>query len=216
MHQLQSYLIPQDPRSKRKPKENPTGNGDDIEDARVQNFVRSLNSIISYSLPDPAWNNLVYGVFLELCRAIVTPPEKEETPEVEDGGSVVDEDEDKSITVGGDEHIYDGQRLSQQSFATVTDLGRDAIVYDDGTEVTSPEAMDGIDDFGAFKREAERMGTTEREQEEKTGRELIRNIPKEKARKKMLSLWAAMEKLGIGGNGRRGERVFAEVCFPDR
>ena len=73
---------------------------------------------------------------------------------MEDGGSVAEEDGDKGITVSGDEHIYDGQRLSQQIFATATDLGRNAIVYDDGTEVTSPEAIDGIDDIGAVKREA--------------------------------------------------------------
>ena len=85
---------------------------------------------------------------------------------MEDEGEAGDEGEDKNITVGGDEHIYDGQRLSQQSFATVTDLGSDAIVYDDGTEVTSSEAMEGIDDFGAPKREAEEMmGTTGGESE---------------------------------------------------
>ena len=41
------------------------------------------------------------------------------------------------------------------------------LLSDDGTEVTSPEAMDGISDFGALTQEAEEgMGTTEEREQE--------------------------------------------------
>lgn len=38
-----------------------------------------------------------------------------------------------------------------------------------------------------------------------------KRLSKVEARRKVLELWRAMEKLGVGGGGRRGEMVFAEA-----
>lgn len=74
---------------------------------------------------------------------------------MEDRYSTAAEDESKSIAGAGKEHIYHGQKLGQERFATMTDMRRDTIAYGDGTEVASPLAMDRIGDSGSLKREME-------------------------------------------------------------
>lgn len=157
----------------------------DDNDPRIKSFLRSLNAVISHSLPDPHWSNLVYTVFLDLCAwAVGLHQPSEDAMSQEDDATVKDDTETMIID---DDRTYD-----KLSFATETDLDGDSILVttDEGDHIV-PEDFDGMDDFTRYKNTP--------------------RGPKHDARRKVLRLWRDMEKLGIGGAGRRGERVFAEV-----
>ncbi|KAI5846684.1 hypothetical protein BZA05DRAFT_447326 [Tricharina praecox] len=153
-------------------------------DPRIRLFLRSLNSIMSYSLPDPAWSELVYTVFLELCGVSVgISMSEEEEAEEEEASTII-----SGNTTEADDAIYDRM---PQSFLTETDLDGDSIIAtDEGTPII-PAELDGLPDFDHYKKEPK--GT------------------QAEARRKVLKLWELMERIGVGGGGRRGERVFAEV-----
>lgn len=191
LYQLRSYLlISQADSSPRKTPRRATKKlGNVVEpssnDPRIRTFLRSLNSIISYSLPDPAWSELVYSVFLELCGLAVGLAGGAEKEAEDDDTNTVTSGEVSSVP---DDSLYDAV---PESFTTVTDLDGDIVVAMDEGDIIVPEKMDGMDDFEDFKRQPKGL--------------------KADARRKVLKLWEAMEKLGIGGGGRRGERVFAEV-----
>lgn len=198
LHQLRSYLVPSAKKRKSKKHLQVPSEEEGIDDPRIQSFVRSLNSIISYSLPDPAWGGLVYEVFLELCGiAVGLPVEGEDESDNDEDSDTVDHD----ATQKDEDVSFD---LSQQSYATVTDVDGDIIVDDDGNRLENVTDMDGINDFGEYKR----MDEEERQRKKKKAKQ---DKPREDARKKVLEIWSSMEKLGVGGGGRRGERVFAEV-----
>lgn len=203
LNQLKSYLVPSvKTERRRKSKKNlyvPGSEEEGNDDPRIQSFVRSLNSIISYSLPDPAWGGLVYSVFLELCGAAVGLPIGGENEGDENDSNTVVDDDDSAIQKEED-LSYQGVSLSQQSFATVTDVDGDIIV-DDGNHLGS--VLD-TDHFEEYKK----VGEEERQRKKM---KLKQEKPREDARKKVLEIWNSMEKLGVGGGGRRGERVFAEV-----
>lgn len=152
-------------------------------DPRVRAFVRSLNTIISYSLPDPAWTELVKPVLLDYCKIAVGITGHRDDEDEED-----EEDDETGYTVDDDRDIYD---MMPQSFSTETDLDGDIIVTNDEGDPIPVGRYDGLNDFTRFKQHPPDA--------------------RFEARKKVLSLWASMEKLGVGGGGRRGERVFAEV-----
>lgn len=201
LHQLKAYLVPSTrAERKRKSKKNlyvPGSEEEGSDDPRIQSFVRSLNSIISYSLPDPAWGGLVYSVFLELCGIAVGLPVEREKEDEDDSITAVDEGDS---TIQKEEDVsYQG--ASQQSFATVTDVDGDIIVDDDGNH------LGNVPDTSDFK-EYKKVGEEERQRRKM---KLKQEKPREDARKKVLEIWSSMEKLGVGGGGRRGERVFAEV-----
>jgi anaphase-promoting complex subunit 2 len=201
LHQLKSYLIPSKKRKSKKHLHVPSSEDDGNDDPRVQSFIRSLNSVISYSLPDPAWGSLVFAVFLELCGVSVgLSVKQDETSDTrdDDQDTVVDAGEASFNSEGS--LSYQGAGLSQLSFNTVTDVDGDIIIDDDGNCLGDVEEMDGINEFEKFKKIGEER--TRKRKEEK---------PREEARKKVLEIWGSMEKLGVGGGGRRGERVFAEV-----
>lgn len=155
----------------------------DNSDPRVRSFLRSLNSIISYSLPDPAWSELVYTVFLELCGVAVGISMSEEAAaNMEEASTIISEEGTEM------DDIYDKM---PQSFLTETDLDGDSIIATDEGNPIDPAVLDGIHDFERYKNE-----------------------PKGKqadASRNVLKLWGAMERISVGGGGRRGERVFAEV-----
>lgn len=202
LHQLKAYLVPSiKTERKRKPKKNlyvPGSEEEGNDDPRIQSFVRSLNSIISYSLPDPAWGGLVYSVFLELCGvAVGLPIEREKEDDENDSNTTVD---DNGSTIQKEEDVLH-QGASQQSFTTVTDVDGDIIVDDDGNHLGN--VLD-TDDFEEYKKVGE-------EERQRRRMKLKEEEPREDARKKVLEIWSSMEKLGVGGGGRRGERVFAEV-----
>lgn len=162
--------------------------------------MRSLNSIISYSLPDPAWGELVYSVFLELCGAAVgLPIERENDGDENDSNTVVDDDD--SAIQKEEDLSYEGVSLSQRSFATATDVDGDIIVDDDGNNLGRVLETDHFEEY-------KKVGEEERQRKKM---KLKQEKPREDARKKVLEIWNSMEKLGVGGGGRRGERVFAEV-----
>lgn len=154
-------------------------------DPRLKSFTRSLNAFISAALPDPAWSDLVYGVFMGLCSVVVGLPDSIEGMEDE-------MDEDSEVEVKdeegeSDDELYD----TMPSVSQRTDLDGDIIVTTDEGSPIQPEDFDGMEDFREFQR--------------------VVKGPRAEARRKVLLLWESMEKLGIGGGGRRGERVFAEV-----
>lgn len=225
MYQLKAYLVPSTrAEKKRKSKKHlhiPGSEDEGNDDPRVQSFVRSLNSVISYSLPDPAWGELVYVVFLELCGTAVGLPVGEDGEsndnEDNDQDTVIEDDGAGNTTFNSEDGLtYNGIRLSQQSFATVTDVDGDIIVDDDGVHLGRVEDMDGMNEFEEFKKMSD-------EREQTRTRKQRGEKPREGARKKVLDIWGSMEKLGVGGGGRRGERVFAEVSpylqvvlIPDR
>ncbi|KAI5820566.1 hypothetical protein BZA77DRAFT_341244 [Pyronema omphalodes] len=157
----------------------------DDNNPHIKTFLRSLNAVISHSLPDPHWSNLVYTVFLDLCAWAVGLHQPSEDAMSEDDDATVKDDTDAMVM--DDDRIYD-----KLSFITETDLDGDSILVttDEGDRII-PEEFDGIDDFARYKNTP--------------------RGPKHDARRKVLRLWRDMEKLGIGGAGRRGERVFAEV-----
>ena len=143
---------------------------------------------------------MVYAVFLELCGvAVGLSAGKGEPPSAgveannsgnDDGdGYYGDNPQEAPDELVEDDTLYD---MLPQSFATETDLDGDSIfvALDDG-DIIIPEEMDGIDDFERYKRQPKG--------------------PRADARRKVLKLWEDTEMLGIGGGGRRGERVFAEV-----
>jgi anaphase-promoting complex subunit 2 len=185
LYQFKTYLLPTTAAAEASPRKTPRRSTrkpapeEPVKDndPRVRAFLRSLNSLISYSLPDPAWSELVYTVLLDLCGVAVGIRGKE--PEHQEEDEVMTESDS----------IYD--RISQ-SFVTETDLDGDSIlVADDDGDIIVPEQLDGFADFEAYKA--------------------MPKGAKAEARRKVLKLWAAMEKLGVGGGGRRGERVFAEI-----
>lgn len=201
LHQLKAYLVPSARMErKRKSKKNlyvPGSEEEGNDDPRIQSFVRSLNSIISYSLPDPAWGGLVYSVFLELCGVAVGLPIEREKEGEDDSIAAVDDDDP---TIQKEEDVsYQG--ASQQSFATVTDVDGDIIVDDDRNHL---ENVPDTNNFEEYKEVGE-------EEAQRRKVKLKEEKPREDARKKVLEIWSSMEKLGVGGGGRRGERVFAEV-----
>jgi anaphase-promoting complex subunit 2 len=191
LYELKSYLlISQGDVSPRKTLRRSKKKGDTIKqmdnnDPRIRAFLRSLNSVISYSLPDPQWSELVYAVFLELCGIAVGLSVEEDATSQDDDTVTMASDEATEL----DDALYDEM---PQSFKTETDLDGDSIlVASDEGDIIIPAEMDGMDDFDQYKQQPKG--------------------PKADARRKVLQLWEDMEKLGIGGGGRRGERVFAEV-----
>ncbi|TGZ83868.1 hypothetical protein EX30DRAFT_315543 [Ascodesmis nigricans] len=154
---------------------------DDDKDPRVRAFTRTLNSLISHSLVDPGWSRLVYTVFLDLCGAAVGMPN---TAEGDEDKMSITEDNPED----GDEYGQISARLSQK-----IDPDGDIIVATDDASVIEPGQLRGNDDSQVSRNRSTPVGG------------------KSHARKKVLELWRLMENLGIGGAGRRGERVFAEV-----
>ena len=190
LYQLRTFLLPQVEASPRKtPKRRVKKKDVTVEvnrnDPRIRSFLRSLNSIMSYSLPDPAWSELVYTVFLELCGIAVgiSMSEEESEADGEEASTVVSGD----ITEA-DDSVYDRM---PQSFSTETDLDGDSIIATDDGHLIVPAELDGLPDFDQYKKEPK--GT------------------RADSRRKVLKLWESMERIGVGGGGRRGERVFAEV-----
>ncbi|RPA89792.1 hypothetical protein L873DRAFT_1849147 [Choiromyces venosus 120613-1] len=197
---LRTYIIPE--KKKGRARRN-LDSCDLSDDSKVQAFVKSLNSIISHSLPDPAWNKLVYEAFLELCGTAVGLPGDD------DGGDddyTVLYDEEGNDTMSRDEDVYHGMRLNQQSFVTETDCDGDIVVDDDGVAIGNLRDIDRIDEFGVYRQRAE-------EKAKKKRKKHLEAKSREKARKKFLDIWAAIQRLCVGGGGRRGERVFAEAHF---
>lgn len=202
LYQLKAHLVPSaKTERRRKSRKNlyvPGSEEDGNDDPRIQSFVRSLNSIISYSLPDPAWGGLVYSVFLELCGAAVGLPIERESDE-DDSNTVVDDDD--SVIQKEEDLSYQGASLSQRSFITATDVDGDILVDDDGNHLGN---VPDTNHFEEYKKVGE-------EEIQRKKMKLKQDKPREDARKKVLEIWSSMEKLGVGGGGRRGERVFAEV-----
>lgn len=194
LHQLKAYLVPSARMDrKRKSKKNlyvPGSEEEGNDDPRIQSFVRSLNSIISYSLPDPTWGGLVYSVFLELCGVAVGLPAEREKEEDEDDLNTIVDDND-SAAQKEEDVSYQDAGLSQQSFASATDVDGDIIVDDDGNPSGNVPDMD---DFEGYKK----MGEEERQRKKL---KLKHEKPREDARKKVLEIWSSMEKLGVGGEG---------------
>lgn len=207
LYQLKAHLVPSaKTERRRKSKKNlhvPGSEEEGNDDPRIQSFVRSLNSIISYSLPDPAWGGLVYSVFLELCGAAVGLPIERESGDEDDSNTVVDDD--GSVIQKEEDLSYQDARLSQRSFITATDVDGDILVDDDGNHLGSVPDTNHPEEY-------KKVGEEERQREKM---KLKQDKPREDARKKVLEIWSSMEKLGVGGGGRRGERVFAEVSVPN-
>ncbi|RPB00272.1 hypothetical protein L873DRAFT_1843064 [Choiromyces venosus 120613-1] len=105
-----------------------------------------------------------------------------------------------------EEDVYHDVRLSQQSFVTETDCGGDIVVDDDGVAIRNPRDMDGIDEVGVYTQRAEEKAKEKRKKR-------LEEKPREKCPNEGPGYWTAMGKLGVGGGGRRGERVFTEVKF---
>ncbi|KAI5776700.1 hypothetical protein EDC01DRAFT_791957 [Geopyxis carbonaria] len=201
LHQLKEYLLitPSDPSPRKTPKKGRKkvrAGGESAEsERRVKAFTKSLNSIISYSLPDPTWSDLVYRVMVQLCGMAVGFEDEDSDSEESESEEAVSEpgSTGSTIVMDDDDSIYDA---IPQSFRTETDLDGDIIVATDDGRPIIPHEMDGLSDFSDFR--ARRTNQA-------------RQGAKIEARKKVLELWEALETIGVGGGGRRGEKVFAEV-----
>ncbi|KAF8438297.1 hypothetical protein BGX38DRAFT_910752 [Terfezia claveryi] len=103
------------------------GEDGDVDEFALGRFVSSLNSVLSFSLRDPEWSRLVYGVFIEWCGCILNSPP----------GMAGDEE--------GDEGQEEQQGGEQAGVGDISSLDTPSIVIDDSI-IVDPEELTQIDD----------------------------------------------------------------------
>ena len=173
----------------------------DVDEAALGRFVSSLNSILSYSLRDPEWSRLVYEVFIEWCGCILNSPP----------GMAGDEENDESQ----EEH----QGEEQAGDGDISALGAPSIVIDDSIIVDSEEFTQIDDDMilntptptASHSRSRNQSRSPLRDLHPKSATPIKRTKKQIAAQASILTAWSHLQTLNLGGSGRRGERVFAEV-----
>lgn len=169
---------------------------DEVE-IKASTYTQELNSLISYQLEKGDWSNNVYQVFLHLCGVVlgVEDGEEDERADVEDSMRVDDEDDfdpDRSAFPSIDETVEAVIDISasQETISTMPDEDGDIHLSRPSTAPAS--VASDVDD-------------------KPYARALYPGKIQRRAKKKLLRIWATLQLLGLGGSGRRGERVFAEA-----
>ncbi|KAF8473513.1 hypothetical protein BDZ91DRAFT_845934 [Kalaharituber pfeilii] len=145
----------------------------DDDDPRLVKFIRALNAIVSYSLPDPQWSELVYDVFLEWCGVILNSPP----------GMADDEGEQDEREAGERQGSMQESKQKDEEDENRLGVPRGTLRHQSYTPSPSPTPRTGI---------------------ARTKKQIM-------AQAELLSAWSHLQTLNLGGGGRRGERVFAEV-----
>lgn len=164
----------------------------DVDEVALGKFVRGLNSILSYSLRDPEWSRLVYKVFIEWCGCILNSPPG----------------------LAGDDEDDEGQEEQQQPDTGTLDAP--SIVIDDSITVDSGEYTQPDDNMTLNTPAPTASHPQSRNQSRsplgpQTATHIKRTKKQIAAQASMLTAWSHLQTLNLGGSGRRGERVFAEV-----
>lgn len=174
----------------------------EVDEVALGKFVRTLNSIISYSLRDPEWSALVYEVFLEWCGCILNSPP----------GMAGEEDEDEK----GDQQEQDegGENSFTNAFG---DTQEDSIIIDstDSTQLDDTDILLTTPTPTQFRSSNPSRSPlapiTPLSTTTATATPPKRTKKQVAAQSSLLTAWSHLQKLSLGGSGRRGERVFAEV-----
>ncbi|KAL7272955.1 hypothetical protein RUND412_004214 [Rhizina undulata] len=169
---LKTYLLPSSPIKQKRKIRKRADDDDGNDDLRVQNFKHCFNTIVSYSLPDPAWSNLVYTVLLDLCGAAVGLPDQDGTAENKETDEMDMEDS------------FEAEAKEAEALERMA--AEDTEFFDeDSTQ---------IDDSYLVHKDPKIASQQKLENTEKKKRDA--------AREKVLETWSAMEKLGVGGGRR--------------
>ncbi|RPB29160.1 hypothetical protein L211DRAFT_260280 [Terfezia boudieri ATCC MYA-4762] len=173
----------------------------DVDEFALGRFVSSLNSVLSFSLRDPEWSRLVYEVFIEWCGCILNSPP----------GMAGDEEDDE----GQEEQ----QGEEQPSDGDISSLDTPSIIIDDSI-IADPEELTQIDDdmllntptsTASHSRSRNQSRFPLGDLYSKTAAPIKRTKKQIAAQASLLTAWSHLQTLNLGGSGRRGERVFAEV-----
>lgn len=172
--------------------------GEEVNEVALAKFTRSLNSIISYSLTDPHWSGLMYDVFLHWCGVILNSP----PGMAADDDSGVEGDEDGRV--GNDEMgvfqpendmVTESEGSTQKNISSTDLLPKTPVPSTQSWNPQSPQSPQSPVSLTATPINNPMYYTRKQ------------NL----AQTALLTAWSHLQTLNLGGSGRRGERVFAEV-----
>lgn len=173
--------------------------GEEINEVALAKFIRSLNSIISYSLTDPHWSGLVYDVFLHWCGVILNSPPGTAADDNLDG-----DEGNEDGGVGNDE-----MSVNQPENGIVTEsecsTPKDGFSSDTLPKTPAP----GIQSWNTQSPQSPQSPISPPATPVNHSMKYTKN--QSLSQTALLTAWSHLQTLNLGGGGRRGERVFAEV-----
>lgn len=186
-----------------------------LEDTEAQikakGFCKSLNSTIGFNLPEPAWSNAVHETWLRLCAKILGVPGVEELDKAvafaREPKKVKKLSRPSRLEIEG---IEDGAG-SLPSLTQSLDLG---LEIEKKCETAREDNLDRDADVPPGSISDSSSQATVDDGEQKPYFKVLYPTPKQfKAKSELLKMWGTFQLLGLGGSGRKGERIFAEVIY---